>query len=206
LLAFDSILLVRKREAGTVEARDELVFGERVSVFVMQRSVEGGVDSSMDCEGDITETKGLAVGFSGGGVEVFGRPEQPEEGEDDELDCVLLEAPKDWVIDVEHGEELSDDGDVDKVGSRRWVVVFFHGSVEISEYGMELACFRVDSRIWAVQVGEPLGHGSDSVTNCASSDRFTLLAAFAVSEAEDKEVAEDVFGKQGMEGAGFAFP
>jgi hypothetical protein len=54
---------------------------------------------------------------------------------------------------------------------------------------MELACFRVDSRISAVQVGEPLGHGGDSVTNCASLDRFTLLAAFAVSEAKDKEVA-----------------
>jgi hypothetical protein len=107
LLAFDSILLVRKREAGTVEARDELVFGERVSIFVMQRSVEGGIDSSMDCEGDITETKGLAAGFSGGGVEVFGRPKQPEEGEDDELDRVLLEVPEDWVVDVKHGEELS---------------------------------------------------------------------------------------------------
>jgi hypothetical protein len=70
---------------------------------------------------------------------------------------------------------------------------------------MELSCFWVDSRIWAVQVGEPLGHDGDSVTNCASLDRLTLLAAFAVSEAEDKEVAEDVFGKQGMEGAGLAF-
>jgi hypothetical protein len=70
---------------------------------------------------------------------------------------------------------------------------------------MELSCFRVDSRIWAVQVGEPLGHGGDSVTNCASSDRLTLLSAFAVSESEDQEVAEDVFGKQGMEGDGLAF-
>jgi hypothetical protein len=130
LLAFDSILLVRKREAGTVEARDELVFRERGSVFVMQRSVEGGVDLSMDYEGDITETKGLASGFSGSGVKVFGRAEQPEEGEDDELDGVLLKVPEDWVIDVKHGEEFSDDGDVDMVGSRRGVVVSFHGSVE----------------------------------------------------------------------------
>jgi hypothetical protein len=88
LLTFDSILLVREREASTVEARDELVFGESDSVFVMQRSVEGGIDSSMDREGDITETKGLAAGFSGGGVEVFGWAKQPEEGEDDELDGV----------------------------------------------------------------------------------------------------------------------
>jgi hypothetical protein len=197
--------LVRKREAGTVEARDEFVFGESDSVFVMQRSVEGGTDSAMDRKGDIAETKGLAAGFSGGGVEVFGRPEQPEEGEDDELDGVLLEVPEDWVINVKHREELSDDSDVDRVGSRRRVVVPFHGSVEISEYGMELSCSRVDSRIWAVQVGEPLGHGGDSVTNCARSDRLTLLAAFAVSEAEDEEVAEDVFGKQGMEGAGLPF-
>jgi hypothetical protein len=205
LLAFDSILLVREREAGTVEARDKLVLGECLSVLVMQRSVEGGIDSSTDREGDITEMKGLAAGVSGGGVEVFGRTEQPEEGEDDELDGMLLEVPKDWVIDVENREEFTDDGDVDRVGSRRWVVISFHGSVEISEYGMELACFRVDSRIWAVQVGEPLGHGGDSITNCASSDRFTLLAAFAVLETKDKEVAEDVFGKQGMQCAGSAF-
>jgi hypothetical protein len=154
LLAFDSILLVRKREAGTVEARDELVFGEGDSIFVMQRSIEGGIDSSMYREGSITETKGLAVGFSGGGVEVFSRAEQPEEGEDDELDGVLLEVPEDGVSNVEHQEEFADDGDVDRVGSRRGVVVSFHGSVEISEYGMELSCFRVDLRIWAVQVGE----------------------------------------------------
>jgi hypothetical protein len=128
-----------------------------------------------------------------------------EEGKDDELDGVLLEVPEDWVIDVEHGEELSDDSDVDRVGSRRRVLVSFQGSVEISEYGMELSCSRVDSPIWVVQVGEPLGHGGDSVTNCASSDRLTLLAAFVVSEAKDEEVAEDVFGKQGMEGAGLAF-
>jgi hypothetical protein len=118
---------------------------------------------------------------------------------------VLLEVPEDRVIDVEHCKELADDSDVDRIGSRRWVIISFHGSVEISEYGMELSCFRVDSRIWAVQVGEPLGHGGDSVTNCASSDRLTLLAALLVSEAEDKEVAEDVFGKQGMEGAGLPF-
>jgi hypothetical protein len=146
----------------------------------------------MDREGDIAETKSLAAGFSGGGVEVFGRPEQPEEGEDDELDDVLLEVPEDQVIGVEHGEELLDDSDDDRVGSRLGVVVSFHGSVEISEYGMELSCSWVDLRIWTVQVGEPLGHGGDSVTNCASSDRFTLLAVFAVSEAEE-EVAEDVF-------------
>jgi hypothetical protein len=164
LLAFDSILLVRKREAGTFEARDELVFGESYSVFVMQRTVEGGIDSSMYREGNIAETKGLAAGFSGGGVEVFSRPEQPEEGKDDELDGVLLEVPEDRVIDVEHQEELADGRDVDRVGLRRWVVVSFHGSVEISEYGMELSCFWVDLRIWAVQVGEPLGHGGDSVT------------------------------------------
>jgi hypothetical protein len=100
LLAFDSILLVREHEAGTFEARDELVFGEGKSTFVMQRSVEGDIDSSMYREGDIAETKGLAAGFSCGGVEVFSRPEQPEEGQDNELDGVLLEVPKDQVINV----------------------------------------------------------------------------------------------------------
>jgi hypothetical protein len=61
------------------------------------------------------QKQGLAVGFSGGGVEVLGRAEQPDEGEDDELDGVLLEVPEDWVINVEHREEFSDDGDVDRV-------------------------------------------------------------------------------------------
>jgi hypothetical protein len=108
---------------------------------------------------------------------------------------VLLEVAQDWVIDGENIEEFANDGDADRVGIGRRVVVPFHGSVEISEYRMEFACFRVDSRIWAVQVGEPLGDGSDGVTNCASSDRFTLLASFTVAESEDQEVAEDVFGK-----------
>jgi hypothetical protein len=201
LFAFDSILLVRKREAGTFEASDELVFGESQSVFVMQRSVEGDIDSSLYREGNVAETKGLAAGFSCGGVEVLSGPEQPEEGKDDELDGVLLEVvPKYRVINVEHREEFSDDGDIDRVA-----VVSFHGSVEISEYGMKLSCFWVDTRIWAVQVGEPLGHGGDSVTNCASSDRLTLLSAFVASEVKHQEVAEDVFRKQGMEGAGLAF-
>ena len=102
MLAFDSILLVREREAGAIEASDECGFGESDSVLVMQRSVEGGIDSSMDREGDIAETKGLAAGFSGGGVEVLGGTKQPEEGEDDKLDGVLLEVPEHWVIDVEH--------------------------------------------------------------------------------------------------------
>jgi hypothetical protein len=119
---------------------------------------------------------------------------------------MLLEVAQDWVINVEDREELLDDGDVDRVGAGCRVVIAFHGSVEISEYGMELSCFRVDSRIWAVQVGEPLGDGSDGVTNCARSDRLTLLASFAVSQPKDQEVAEDVFREQGMEGAGLAFP
>jgi hypothetical protein len=103
---------------------------------------------------------------------------------------VLLEVAQDWVINIEDREELSDDGDdVDRVGSGCRIVVAFHGSVEISEYGMELSCFWVDSRIWAVQVSEPLGNDSDGVMNCARSDRLTLLASFAVAQAEDQEVA-----------------
>jgi hypothetical protein len=101
--------LVRKRETGTFEARDKLVFGEGKSVFVMQRSVEGDVDSSMYREGDIAETKGLAVGFSCGGVEVLSGPEQPEEGQDNELDGVLLEVPQDGVINIEQKAGLPTD-------------------------------------------------------------------------------------------------
>jgi hypothetical protein len=71
LLAFDSILLVREREACTFKASDESGFGECLSVFVMQRCVEGGVDSSMYHEGDITETNGLASGYSGTGEETY---------------------------------------------------------------------------------------------------------------------------------------
>jgi hypothetical protein len=41
----------------------------------MQRCVEGSEDLVMYREGDIAEKKGLASGFSGGGVEVFGRAE-----------------------------------------------------------------------------------------------------------------------------------
>jgi hypothetical protein len=44
----------------------------------------------MNRGGDITETKGLAAGFSVPGEEVFGGLEQPEEGKHNELDSVLL--------------------------------------------------------------------------------------------------------------------
>jgi hypothetical protein len=60
LFVFDSILLVREREGGTLDSGNKLFVGECESVFVMQRCIEGGiVDSSMNCEaeGDITETK-----------------------------------------------------------------------------------------------------------------------------------------------------
>jgi hypothetical protein len=33
--------------------------------------------------------------------------EQPEEGDDNELDGVLLEVAQDWVVDVEDTEELT---------------------------------------------------------------------------------------------------
>jgi hypothetical protein len=116
-----------------------------------------------------------------------------------------LEVAQDGVVDIEDGRELAEDGDVGWVGARGRVVDAFHGSVEISEYGIELPCVRVDSRIWAVQVGEPLGDGREGITYRASPHRSTLLSSFAVAEAKDEEVAQDFFAVESAEGAGLAF-
>lgn len=117
---------------------------------------------------------------------------------------MLLELAKLFVLDVKDFFEQSEDGDIDWVGARLWIVVSFHAFDESFEYGMELSCANLETGIWFTQVGEPLADGRKGVTNCASSDRFTLLSSFAILEAEDEEVADFVLRIEVTEGRGLA--
>ena len=88
---------------------------------------------------------------------------------------------------VEHGLE---DGDTDRVGASGRVIFVSEGFEERREYGIELSCARVESRIRCTQVGDPLADGREGVTHCRRSDRVIGLSAFSVLDAVDEEAAE----------------
>lgn len=70
---------------------------------------------------------------------------------------------------------------------------------------MQLFCVRQVSGIRSTQVGKPLPHGCEGVTNCASSHRVTLLAAGSIAGCEDKEVEDFAFVvSERIEGRGLA--
>ena len=56
---------------------------------------------------------------------------QPEEGDNDEVNGVLVEGAMDGVVGVEDFRQAPDDGDVGRVGPARWVIVVSEGLEEI---------------------------------------------------------------------------
>jgi hypothetical protein len=75
LFSFDGVLLVGKGKRGSLDGLGEGIGTERLTIHVIHRCVDGGVDFAMDGKGDITEAEGLASGFSGvWRVEVLGGP------------------------------------------------------------------------------------------------------------------------------------
>jgi len=82
---------------------------------------------------DVTKKEGLRPGLSVWGVEVLGRAKQPVESHDcEELD-VRVEGSEEWVLGVKGIEHCTEDGDVDRIGPGRRVIVFGQGFDEISE-------------------------------------------------------------------------
>ena len=102
---------------------------------MMLDSAEGRADPELLAELDPLAKDfvlGLAV-FGGGRVGALGRSQEPEEGDDDEVDDVGVEGSILRVIDIEGVDEPSQDGDVGWVGSACGVVVALEGLEERSE-------------------------------------------------------------------------
>jgi len=70
------------------------------------------------------------VGF---GVEVFGWPEEPVEGNDAEEDDVVVEGSKFVVVDVKDVVEGAEDGDVGRVGAACGSIFLFESFDKIRE-------------------------------------------------------------------------
>ena len=147
----DHVLLVTEAESGLGQA---LQAGR-----VIQRRVGGTVGRAVDGEVDVTETEGLGASSRRGGVKVFSRSEEPEEGDDDEVDGMRVELAIHVVGGVEDLLELLDDGDVARVDSGCWGVLPPESPEKSIEYGMELVLSRELSGIRLTQVGDPLSHG-----------------------------------------------
>ena len=98
LFPADSILLVSEGQRG---------HGDGVESFVViQRSCRAGVGAAMDGEGDVAEEEGLGPGIRIGGFQVLGGPEEPVEGDNDEVDGVSVEGSIGRVVEVEDLEEM----------------------------------------------------------------------------------------------------
>ena len=113
LLAPDSILLVSEHERSV---------SERCVRHVIQRRVRSLVDLAVSCEGDVAETEGLGAAFASA-LEVLRRSEEPEEGNNGEVDGVFVGLAMDGVFSVEGSVEPSEDGDIGWVSSCLRVVL-----------------------------------------------------------------------------------
>ena len=105
----DGILLVGERDGGVGDTLD--------GVLVMQRCLRTEVDSVIDGEGDVAEVEGLGASVGVGRVEVLGWLQQPEEGDDDEVDSGAVECAFNGVVGVQGIDESLEDGDVGRVGT-----------------------------------------------------------------------------------------
>ena len=107
----------------------------------------------------MAELEGLGVSFGGGRVSALGGSQEPEEGDDDEVDDVGVEGSMLRVVEVEGVNEPSQDGDVGWAGSACGVVVALEGFEERSEWGMELFGSKAFPWVVLTQVGNALAHG-----------------------------------------------
>jgi hypothetical protein len=188
LFATDRDILVSKGEA----AREDGAF-----IYFIQSIVGSNVChvlvAALDSKRGVAQTEGLrAPGVRGDGV--FGRAKEPVEGEDGEVDDMGVDTSMDLVVGFEDSEQVSDDGDVGRVGSLGRVVLVLEALEESSEYGMVADSSRnFFSGIWLTQVGYPLPHRQNGVRDSISSDRVVFLSFLSVTETKDEEVGDLVF-------------
>jgi len=200
LLSFVSALLAREFEAGVVDTSE--------AVLVMQRRVESRVGGGAYAEVDVAEAKrrgAAGVGVGGTWSAVFSGAEEPEEGDNDEVDGVSIEGPEDSVISVEGGWHAADDGDVARVGASCGAILAAHGFEESAEYGREALAAILESGIPPTQVGDALADGQERFLHGISPHGDTGLAEAAVPDAVDQEQVDSFFRVRGLtEGAGEA--
>jgi hypothetical protein len=133
-----------------------------------------------------------ATVFIGGVVQVFGRTEQPVEGNDDEVDNVGVESAVLGVLSVEGVHEAADDGDVRWMSPGGWIVFVPESLEESSEYRIvSEGSVSFFSGIPATQVGDALAHRRKGLRDRITSIRlFGGAGAMPIAEPEDEEVAE----------------
>ena len=125
LFAFHCVLLVGELEAALADVRDD--------VRVIQRRGWGPVDGVVNGEVDVSVLEGLGASLGHSRQGALGWSQEPEEGDDDEIDDVSIEGSILRVVDIQGVDESSQDGDVGWVGSTCGFVVAFKGFEERSE-------------------------------------------------------------------------
>ena len=118
LFTTHGILLVEELQGREGDSRED--------VLVIQRRGGGVMDGAINGEVDVFEEEGLRPCFLGGGEQAFGGSEQPEEGDNDEVNDVTVEGSQFSIVEVKGGVETADDGDGDWVDSTGWVVPVSH--------------------------------------------------------------------------------
>jgi hypothetical protein len=124
LLATDPVLLVSKGQRSDVDLGLS---------YIIQKWVRGGVHTWFQgrrtFDGDAGSTKGEGLGARGVGVPgdgVLRWTKEPVEGNDGEVDNMLLDLALAGIGSVEGREEFADDCDVSRVGSFGRVVLVRH--------------------------------------------------------------------------------
>ena len=77
----------------------------------------------------MTKFEGLTSGIWGRGLGVLRGAKEPEEGDNDEVDAVFVEGSMDGVCGVQDVKEVSQGGDIGRVGPA-WRVVVIGESLE----------------------------------------------------------------------------
>ena len=187
--SLDGILLVSE---GEVSVLDELDL-----IRVIQRCRRRRVVGSADLELDVSEQEGFGAGVVRSiqvVAEALGWPQEPEVGDDNEVDDMDLHRPEPRVLRVEGDEEFFEDDGVDGIGPRGGVILLSEGVQEIREYGTVLfgSCIR-EAGIFFTQVGDPLADGSEDRRYGVSSDIvLTTTGALPQAVGVDEDVVEPV--------------
>ncbi len=181
------ILIDRDSEIGSTDPAGVKDITPKAALTTIQ-----DCDDSVDGQGDVTQAEGLGASVFGvgGALEVFGWPEEPVEGDDNEVHDVGVERAVLCVLEVESLLKATQDGKVGWVGAAGRFVLVSQALEERSEYWIVLeGSKRVLLWIASTQVGDPLAHRLERVCDCITSDSVVG----AIAQAEDREVAELVF-------------
>ena len=128
VLAAHDILLVSKCQSSK---------GDAINACIIQRG-RGGVDHEVvDVWVNIAQAECLCPSFGRAGCEVLGRPEEPEETDEGQVDDVAVRLSFGAVLGVEDLVHVLDDGEVGRVSTFGGGFVASKAFAQSFEYGME---------------------------------------------------------------------